>query len=232
MLEDSIKIGCDYYKGSLRPIFLNYVRKSNSMNTEQELKLISPIPPSVNHYLAPRIYYDNRTRQPRVMMYETSEAKKYKKAFTSYVKEQVRKQGWVMPENKFQQIYCDAIFYFDRIDNDSNNRWKVSLDSITESQCVWIDDNIVCERTNAIFYDINNPRMEMTIHLVDRIGIFNTIDQFKQFEIKCASCSRYREGKCSILTKALEARIQSEVIKDNKEYICEKFKEAKVKKGK
>ena len=232
MLKDSIKIGCDYCECSLRPIFLNYVRKSNLMNTKSELKLISSLPPSVNHYLAPRIYYDKRTKQPRVMMYETSEAKKYKRTFTSYAKAEAMKQGWEKPENRYQQIYYDCIYYFDRIDDDPNNYEKVPIDSLTNTGNIWVDDNIVMNRTIRTYYDTKNPRIEITIHLVEYVGIFDTVVQAGQFEDKCMSCSRYREGKCSILTKAFEARIQPEIIKINDEYICEKFKEAKVKKGK
>ena len=55
------------------------------------LKLVSEIPCSVNHYLKPRPFIMNGKAQ--VTMYETAEAKTYKKNFTKYIKEQVKLQG-------------------------------------------------------------------------------------------------------------------------------------------
>ena len=82
-------------------------------------------------------------------MYETVEAKDYKKKFTAYVREEVKRQGFVMSDNKSQHYYVTCTFYFDRIDKDCNNYWKLLLDAITESQCVWIDDNTCCERVDG-----------------------------------------------------------------------------------
>lgn len=189
------------------------------MSEKQTLKLISPIPCSVNHYLGTRAIMKNG--KPMAMIYETGDAKKYKKEFGKYIKEQVKLQNWIMSNDKTQHIYCDCVFYFDRIDKDCNNYFKLLLDSITESECVWIDDNVVCERVNRIYYDSKNPRIELTIYPVEYIGIFNNQEQLCEFENKCKFCKRYLRN-CSIFNKAKEGRIQEEI---NNELVCNKYKE-------
>src|SRR5665647_2766951 len=96
------------------------------------LKLISPIPVSVNHYIKPRAFIVHGKAQ--VILYETADAKKYKKDFANYIREQVALQEWDLVPNKTQHFYIDCVFYFDRIDKDANNYFKLLLDSITETQ--------------------------------------------------------------------------------------------------
>ena len=153
-------------------------------------------------------------------MYETSEAKKYKKDFAKYIKEQIKLQGWSLIPNKTQHFYIDCVFYFNRLDMDANNYFKLTLDAITDTQLIWLDDNVTLERVQRIYYDSNNPRIELTIRPVDYIGVFNDQEQLDKFISNCIQCSKYKGGKCSILNKAKEGRIQNE-IQDLK---CEKFK--------
>lgn len=174
----------------------------------KKLKLISPIPPSVNHYLGYRAIM--KSGRPMAASYVTADAKKYKTNFTLYVKDQARKQGYKMSENPYQHYYVDCVFYFDRTDRDSNNYMKVMLDAITESGCVWIDDNVVCERVQAVYYDKTNPRIELEIYPVDYIGIFDNASALKNFENRCVGCVRYTRN-CSLLQKAKEGRTQDEI---------------------
>ena len=193
----------------------------NSKNQEKKLFLVSPIPESVNHYLKPRVFMitKNKKKIPQISMYETAKAKKYKKMFSEYIKKEVKKQNWKLKPNKTQHFYVDCVFYFDRIDKDANNYFKLLLDAITESGCIWVDDNVSLERVNGIFYDNKKPRIEITITPVDYVGIFPTVEQLHDFESNCIQCKRYKRN-CSILKKAIEGRIQDE-IDDN--LICEKF---------
>ena len=185
------------------------------------LKLISPVPPSVNNYLKPRPFIMHNKAQ--VSMYETAEAKKYKKEFIKYIKEQVKIQNWELSEDRFQKYYVDCTFYFPRTNMDSNNTYKVLLDSITQSKCVWLDDIQACERTQGIFYDTINPRVEILLHPVNFVGVFPTVKQLDDFKSNCIHCKRYKEGKCSIFKKACEGRIQEEI----KDFICTKFNKIK-----
>ena len=189
--------------------------------SEQKLNLVSPIPMSLNHYLGIRAILKNG--KPMAINYKKPEAVKYQKAFTKYVQEQAKAQGWVMSDNKFQHYYMDCVFYFDRTDKDCNNYFKIMADAITDAGCVWIDDTQLCERVQGIFYDAENPRIEICVHPVQYHGIFANASQLQDFENNCIGCARYKRN-CSILKKAKEGRIQEEI---NNNYVCSKFKEAK-----
>ena len=177
---------------------------------------------SVNHYIAYRTIMKNG--KPMAMSYKTKEAKDFQKRFEQYIKEQVKIQNWDVPVNPAQHFYVDAVFYFPRLDMDANNYFKVQLDSLTETGLIWVDDNVVCERVQRIYYDSSNPRIEFTIYPVDYIGIFDNQEQLNEFEDKCKTCSRYKRN-CSILKKAKEGRIQEEI----QDLCCEKYKEVKEK---
>lgn len=185
------------------------------------LKLVSPIPVSVNHYMKLRSFITYKFGKPKAMatLYETADAKKYKKDFSKYIVEEVKKQCWNFKLNKFQHFYVDCVFYFDRVDKDANNYFKIMLDAITDTQLIWEDDNVVCERVNRIYYDAENPRIEITIHPVEYIGVFDSGEQLQEFESNCINCTRYGRN-CSILKKAKEGRIQKEI----SGLVCSKFK--------
>ena len=187
---------------------------------QDELKLISPMPPSVNHYTGIRTFIKNG--KPMTMVYETKEAKDYKKTFKEIIEKQVKLQNWDIPVTKTQHFYVDAVFYFDRVDKDAANYEKCLSDVITETGLIWEDDNVVCYRVQRIYYDSENPRIEITITPVEYIGIFDNEEQLETFEDKCKTCQRYKRN-CSILKKAKEGRIQEEIYN----FECSKYKENK-----
>lgn len=157
------------------------------------------------------------------MSYKTPEAVKYRSEFTKYVEKEVESQGWDVPIDKGINIYVDAVFYFPRIDMDCNNYWKILLDAITDTQLIWKDDNVVCERVQRIYYDSNNPRIELVIHPVSYIGVFDDAPQLEAFvSNNCIGCSRYKRN-CSILQKAMDGKVQEEL----KDMVCSKKKLSK-----
>lgn len=175
---------------------------------KDELKLVSAIPPSVNHYLAYRAVMQRG--KPVAMSYTTNDAKSYKKRFAEYVRSQAEEQGWDRVPDACQHFYLDAVFYFPQIDMDANNYFKVMCDAITDAGCVWVDDNVVCERVQGIYYDSTNPRIEITIHPVDYIGVFDNASQLDSFRSRCLGCVRYKRN-CSLLANATAGRIQPEI---------------------
>lgn len=189
----------------------------------KKIHLVSPIPPSVNHYLAYRVV-TNKGR-PIAMSYKTQEAIKYKKSFAKYVNDEIIKQKWNVSLDKYQHFYVDATFYFPRTDMDSNNYWKCMLDSITETQLIWCDDNVVCERTQGIYYDSENPRIELDIYPTDYIGVFKDASQLEKFISNCIGC-RWGTRSCRILSKAKKGYIQNEI----KDGVCKKYTKLKSKK--
>lgn len=135
---------------------------------------------------------------------------------------ETEQQGWVFPENESQHFYVDCDFYFDKIDMDANNYFKVMLDGITESGRIWKDDNVAAERVQSIRYDTKRPRIEVYIHPVEYIGIFDNASQLERFVSRCSGCSRYTNN-CSVLRRAKEGRVSEDI----QDMICVKYKERK-----
>lgn len=188
------------------------------------LKITSPLPPSVNHYTGIRIINKNGKNIP--VVYETSEAKVYKRKFKHIIDEQVKLQGWDMEVNSTQHFYVDAVVFFDRIDRDASNYEKCLGDAITETKKIWNDDNVSMFRPARIYYDKNNPRIELTITPVEYIGIFDNQKHLSSFESKCKTCLRYKRN-CKILKNAKEGRIQEEINNFKKDFECTKYKRIK-----
>lgn len=175
----------------------------------QKLLITSPIPPSVNHYTAHRVVM--KCGKPLAIVYKTKEAVAYQSEFKAIVMQAVREQGWKTDLDNPRHVYVDAIFYMDKKHRDCNNTWKCMLDAITETELVWKDDDIVCERVNKIVYDAANPRIELCIHYVDYVGIFDNEDQLEAFKnANCIGCRRYNRN-CVVLRNAIEGRIQEGV---------------------
>ena len=128
-------------------------------------------------------------------------------------------QGWKNTFSKWQHFYADAVFYFDKISRDANNYFKVMLDAITDTQLVWPDDNVVCERVQRIYYDTDNPRIELRIYPVSYVGIFDTVPQYETFLSNCLGCTRYKRN-CSVLGKARIGRVSDDIT----DCVCSKYK--------
>jgi crossover junction endodeoxyribonuclease RusA len=153
-------------------------------------------------------------------LYETAEAKKYKKEFSDYTKQEIFKQNWDIELTRDRHYYMDCIFYFERIDQDEQNYYKCLCDSI--NGIAYIDDRNILTRTHAVYYDTKKPRIELVIYPVDYIGIFPTQKSLNEFELNCNICKRYKNN-CSILKKSKEGRIQEEII----DFVCSGFKQVK-----
>lgn len=166
------------------------------------------MPPSVNHYTQSRAIIKNG--RPLSIVYKTKESVAYQEKFKQYVADEVIAQNWDTNLESPKHFYIDAVFYMDQKRKDCNNLWKCLLDAITETQLIWKDDDIVCERVNRILYDLENPRVELHVYYVDYVGIFDTEDQLSDFvSSNCIDCKRYKRN-CSILRKAMEGRVQEE----------------------
>lgn len=105
-----------------------------------------------------------------------------------------------------------------------DNFKKLQQDCITESKVVWCDDSWCLPRTERLYIDSVNPRIELVITPCEFIGIFDNERLFKIFEARCSGCMRFKNN-CSIFKKATEGRIQDEI---NSDLICSEFKELKL----
>lgn len=190
---------------------------------KNKIKITSPIPVSVNHYLGYRAIPKKKNGKTVyiVVSYLTKEAREYIKYFSESAKEQLKDQEWDIEQTREIHHYVDCIYYLPRTNMDEQNYPKLPSDVL--NGIAYIDDSKVLFRANRIYYDSVNPRIEMTIHPVEYRGIFNCQKHLDDFEKKCKTCSRYRRN-CSILRKAKEGRVQEEI---NENFICSKYKEVK-----
>lgn len=190
-----------------------------NIENKNKLKLVCNEFISVNHYM------NYRVQGKIVMAYKPVKTKNFEKNFGKYIKEEIKKQNWIKPtKDKF--IVMDTVFYFHRTDMDAQNYFKSMCDIMTTSE-VWDDDNKVIEKVHRIYYDKKNPRIEIGIYESDFIGIFDKVCEYEAFKDKCATCKRYKNGVCGIHKKALESRIQDEVIKKNEIWTCLKYNKLK-----
>lgn len=192
----------------------------------KHLKLVCKEFISVNHYM------NYRVQGKIVVAYKPKETKEFEKQFGKYVKQEIQKQNWIKPD-KGKFIILDTIFYFPRVDMDAQNYFKSICDICTKCN-VWEDDNIVMERVNGVYYDSKNPRIEMDIYESEKLGIFESKEEYKEFRNNnCDKCSKKSDGSersCTIHKKILENRIIEEVTKDElNTWRCNKLKEKKIK---
>lgn len=155
--------------------------------------------------------------KPMVTMYESKEAKDFKKKAVKIIKSAIVEQDFKISEHHF--IHVDLTFYSPRTNMDTNNYYKTFIDAITESELIWKDDNISMIKDKRIYYDSKNPRIEVEIYPSQFIGIFDSTESLERFvSLFCSKCKKGnkigKKGGCSIYKNALESRIQDDILID------------------
>jgi Holliday junction resolvase RusA-like endonuclease len=189
-----------------------------------DLYLTIPVPLSLNQLYINQYGWNPKMRMsvPTGKRILSKDGEKSKKEIIKAVKEQIKTQDWDYEYTEENFVYMDMIIYFNRKGRDDNNVTKLLADSL--EKIVYDNDSRVLIRTQRIYYDTENPRIELHIHPVDYIGIFDNGEALNKFEDNCKSCSRYLNGRCKILQLSKEGRIQKEI---DKELNCEKYKQKK-----
>ncbi|WP_244980346.1 RusA family crossover junction endodeoxyribonuclease [Bacillus wiedmannii] len=178
------------------------------------------LPISVNNYLKPSAKIVNG--KALIHMYESKEAKDFKKRFGAYLKREVTKQKWEKAHTAEGHWYLDCVFVQSRTNQDNNNMYKILCDALTG--IVIEDDKNILVRTQKVLYDAKNPRFYAVLRPVEYTGIFNNEEHYAQFfEGNCATCKKNHE-KCTILRKAREGRLQDEISGNSENYTCLKKK--------
>lgn len=188
---------------------------------KNRLKLTTILGVSVNHYLNYRVC--KHGKKLFVQSYKPEETLAYEKYLMNYLKNELKNSKWKQPEpNKL--IAVDMVYYLKRKDQDAHNYHKVLFDMMTKAG-VWKDDNIVMERVKRIYYDKENPRIEMEVYTMDYIGVFDSEKEYSDFINKnCNKCKRSRL-KCSIHKDCINNIINKNFSKNQ----CLKKKEIKTK---
>lgn len=170
------------------------------------LKLTLPLPVSVNHYLNHSI---SKGRGKKfIHTYKSREAIIFERVSKSIIEEEVKKQGWVIPDETVY-IRVEATWFIHKKGIDCSNLHKQALDIL--QGYVYHNDSMVLESTSDYFIDSKNPHCELVISISEKEGVFKTKDDKKAFcEANCHKCSK-KKTSCSFYKKLLENRIISEI---------------------
>lgn len=187
-----------------------------------ELKLKLPLPISINSLYINKYSYNPETkkREPTGERVLSQKGLICKKQIQKITKQELKKQIWdyEYTENRF--VYIDTYIIFNKMGRDDDNIYKLLKDSL--QGLVYKNDSKALVRTQMVLFDTENPHIEIIIHPVDFIGIFNNEQELDNFESVCKSCNRYGRN-CSILKSAKEGRIQEEINKETDNFICSKY---------
>lgn len=135
---------------------------------------------------------------------------------------------WDITYTENHYIYMDIEAYVTRTNVDLDNTLKTLNDSIEASGLVFLNDKKVIPRFNRVFIEPSNPRVELTFTQTGWFGVFEDKIDYEDFLHDCNTCSRFRNGSCSILKKALDNKIQEEITYDIFDIpYCTKRKEKK-----
>lgn len=190
---------------------------------DMQLHLTLPLPTSINKLYMNQTTYDRylKKRVPNGKRILTDEGVMSKKLIQKQAKKQMKGQGWDYEYTLDNYVYLDTVIYFNKKGRDDNNIYKLLCDSL--EKIVYDNDSRVLVRTQRILYDNKDPHIEVLLTPVEYIGIFDNQEELDEFEQKCETCSRYLKGRCGILNKAKEGRIQEEI----KNMECSEYKEKK-----
>lgn len=116
----------------------------------QKIKLVLPVPPSVNHI------YQNAGRGSRRL---STDAVKYIKQAQDIAKKEIKRIKW---KKDNEDVWCimDLYFYFpDKKRRDSHNCLKILTDCM--EGLLYYDDYFILPRIQDVQLDRENPRLEM-----------------------------------------------------------------------
>ena len=129
------------------------------------------------------------------------------------LKKFVEKGEWKeTDENTY--VVCEVDVYLNKKRRDSDNIFKVLLDSINSVDGIIYDDSMIIPRIRNVIIDKDNPRLEIELRKSKKVGVF-TKDSSEYFlKHNCSNCSRYLRN-CSILKKSYGNKIVKEVDLDS-----------------
>lgn len=201
----------------------------------KELTLVLPMPTSINRlYINEHNFqYNPKTRKResvptgrRILSKEGSRVKAMIQGEARVQFEQ-NKDKWDYDWTRENFCYQDALIVFGRRGSDDNNIYKLLNDSL--EGIVYENDSRVLVRTQKIIYDPTNPHIVVTLRPVDFVGIFDNKDELEKFQSVCEfggkrGCSKFRNGKCSILKDSINGTVREE-IGDINNPSCSEFKD-------
>jgi Holliday junction resolvase RusA-like endonuclease len=192
---------------------------------QMRLKLTLPLPVSINALYINQTFYDpkKKTHVPTGKRMLSPKGRKAKKDIQIATRKQMKGQEWDFEYTRSHYLYQDMVVYFNRMGRDSDNLLKCLNDSLKE--LAYYNDDKILTRVQKVMVDSNNPRIEVELHPVSFKGIFDSAEESWRFEEICNSCSRYLNGRCSILQNSLEGRVREEIHDVESRRVCLEYKE-------
>lgn len=130
----------------------------------KSIKIVLPVPPSVNGYLYAKMIRVGGRMIGRLA--ETIDSKEYKTNAISIIKKRMIEEEWEVPEEgKFLDVKVD--YFFPRKRMDPSNYLKIAYDAITVAG-LWKDDDMAKPQTGLVIIDKFDPRIELTIYESDQ----------------------------------------------------------------
>ena len=190
-----------------------------------ELKLTLPVPVSINKLYINEYRFNpvTRRREPTGARILSKEGEHVRSVMRELSKEAVENSDWNIEEVGDKFLYMDVDIYFNRRGRDADNIYKALQDSM--QGIVYKNDSQLLPRTQRILFDKNDSRVEITFTPVEYVGIFDNQDDYTEFEGNCQSCTRFRNGRCSILVDSFQGTVREEV--DMINYECSEYKQKK-----
>lgn len=181
------------------------------------LRLILPLPPSVNSYQRYRV--KRIGKRMRVDAYPSQETESFYEQVLPYIREEIHKQGWKMPpRDKYVVIKC--VFYLHKKGADADNYFKCSVDALEKAGVV-INDSYIIPQAMDVLVDKDNPHIEMEIIQSEKLGVFSNEEEMEDFKREyCDKCRRRNKDKCIVFKGLYENRIHAL----NEDGSCKEFK--------
>lgn len=180
---------------------------------------IDMLPLSVNEYLKPS--YANKGGKIIPYMRESATSKNFKSKFRDVLKAKIKEFDWDIEDTKDGHWYLDCEFVQTRTNQDSNNFFKILLDSMTG--LLIDDDKNILVRVNRISYDSKNPHMELRLHKVSYIGVFDNLEEIDKLKTEyCSTCSKNK--RCALIKKGIDGYESAPFYKDGEEVVCDSYK--------
>lgn len=163
----------------------------------KNMKFILPIPPSVNHYMNRRGNHS----------YLNANAVKFNNEAKEIILKAIKDNKWKKPdENTWLEV--EYTFYFNRAGRDDNNCFKMLNDILQKSGIIKNDSKIIT-RTKNIFINKNNPHVEVSITVSEKLGVFKNKNEYDNFVNRnCKKCNNNYQ-KCDLMKEFLDNRFHN-----------------------
>lgn len=122
-------------------------------------RLVLPLPPSVNHS------HINVRHGRRLMRIRSEATRQFLVEAAWLARKWSLETRWMVPKPSEKVIVRLWVFWPDKRRRDTDNIWKLTLDSMTG--ILWADDRQALPRVMDFSVDRENPRVEIEVEVVE-----------------------------------------------------------------